>query len=204
MANIKSQKKRILTNAKAQARNKAVRAEVRTRTKAALAAGDAEGDETRAAIARIDRAVTKGVIAATLNMSVEELDAAKEAGQSWEEIAEAQGVAFETVLNAVKASMTAQVNEALAAGEITQEKADKMLERIATMDSLSKGNGRGHHRGDRDGATDTDETGTEETGTEESIDSTESLTRGTTFSASGVSFVATDFVYLPSIASVQN
>ncbi len=62
MANIKSQKKRILTNAKAQERNKAIRAEVRTRTKAALAAGDADGEATRAAIARIDRAVAKGVI----------------------------------------------------------------------------------------------------------------------------------------------
>ena len=62
MANIKSQKKRILTNAKAQERNKMVRAEVRTRTKAAIASGEADSEATRAAIARIDRAVTKGVL----------------------------------------------------------------------------------------------------------------------------------------------
>jgi len=62
MANIKSQKKRILTNAKAAERNKAVRAEVRTRTKAALAEGDVDSDATRAAIARIDRAAAKGVM----------------------------------------------------------------------------------------------------------------------------------------------
>ncbi len=62
MANIKSQKKRILTNAKAADRNKAVRAEVRTRVKSAIADGDPSGDATRAAIARIDRAAAKGVM----------------------------------------------------------------------------------------------------------------------------------------------
>ena len=62
MANIKSQKKRILTNAKAADRNKAIRAEVRTRVKSAIADGDASSDATRAAIARIDRAAAKGVM----------------------------------------------------------------------------------------------------------------------------------------------
>ena len=62
MANIKSQKKRILTNAKAYDRNKAVRAELRTRVKNAVADGDVDGEATRAAIARIDRAAAKGVI----------------------------------------------------------------------------------------------------------------------------------------------
>ncbi len=62
MANIKSQKKRILTNAKAYERNKAVRAEMRTRVKNAVAEGDVDGEATRAAIARIDKAAAKGVI----------------------------------------------------------------------------------------------------------------------------------------------
>ena len=62
MANIKSQKKRNLTNAKAAERNKAVRAEVRTRVKSALAEGDVTSDATRAAIARIDRAAAKGIM----------------------------------------------------------------------------------------------------------------------------------------------
>jgi small subunit ribosomal protein S20 len=62
MANIKSQKKRILTNAKAQERNKMVRAELRTRVKAAVAAGEPDGEATRAAIKRIDSAASKGVI----------------------------------------------------------------------------------------------------------------------------------------------
>jgi small subunit ribosomal protein S20 len=62
MANIKSQKKRILTNAKAYERNKAVRAEMRTRVKTAVAEGDVDGEATREAIARIDKAAAKGVI----------------------------------------------------------------------------------------------------------------------------------------------
>jgi len=62
MANIKSQKKRILTNAKAYESNKAVRAELRTRVKNAVAVGDVDSDATRQAIARIDRAAAKGVI----------------------------------------------------------------------------------------------------------------------------------------------
>jgi small subunit ribosomal protein S20 len=62
MANIKSQKKRILTNAKAYERNRAVRAELRTRVKSAVAEGDVDSEATRDAIARIDRAAAKGVI----------------------------------------------------------------------------------------------------------------------------------------------
>jgi small subunit ribosomal protein S20 len=62
MANIKSQKKRILTNAKAQERNKSVRAEVRTRVKVAVANGEVDSDATRDAISRIDRAAAKGII----------------------------------------------------------------------------------------------------------------------------------------------
>ena len=64
MANIKSQKKRILTNAKRQERNKAVRAEVKTRVKAATAAAgtDDAAEATRIAVKRIDKAAQKGVM----------------------------------------------------------------------------------------------------------------------------------------------
>lgn len=64
MANIKSQKKRILTNAKAAARNKAVKSELKTRTKTAVkSAGTEQGDEAlRLAVKRIDMAAAKGVI----------------------------------------------------------------------------------------------------------------------------------------------
>jgi small subunit ribosomal protein S20 len=67
LANIKSQKKRILTNAKATERNKAVRSAVKTAIKkadVAVAAGDkAAAVEAATAAARaLDKAASKGVI----------------------------------------------------------------------------------------------------------------------------------------------
>ena len=64
MANIKSQKKRILTNAKAAERNKAVKSELKTRSKTAVnAAGTDDGDDAlRLAIKKLDKAASKGVI----------------------------------------------------------------------------------------------------------------------------------------------
>jgi small subunit ribosomal protein S20 len=68
VANIKSQKKRILTNAKAHERNKAVRSELKTRVKVAVRTATAEpGSETsvealRLAVKRLDKAATKGII----------------------------------------------------------------------------------------------------------------------------------------------
>jgi small subunit ribosomal protein S20 len=64
MANIKSQKKRNITNAKRHERNKSVRAELKTRTKNAVSTiGTDDNDEAvRAAIKRIDSAASKGVI----------------------------------------------------------------------------------------------------------------------------------------------
>ena len=64
MANIKSQKKRILTNEKARVANKAVRSELKTRTKAAAAAAgtDAAPEALKTAVKKLDKAATKGVI----------------------------------------------------------------------------------------------------------------------------------------------
>ncbi len=66
MANIKSQIKRNRQNEKRRLRNKAVRSELRTRTKAAetAAAAGAENavDAERQAMKRIDKAASKGVI----------------------------------------------------------------------------------------------------------------------------------------------
>jgi small subunit ribosomal protein S20 len=66
MANIKSQIKRNKQNEKAAARNKAVRSELKTRTKAAataVAAGAEDAEAlTRLAVKRIDMAAAKGVI----------------------------------------------------------------------------------------------------------------------------------------------
>ncbi len=64
MANIKSQKKRILTNAKAAERNKAIKSELKTRAKNAVKSASADdSDETlRLAVKRLDMAAAKGVI----------------------------------------------------------------------------------------------------------------------------------------------
>lgn len=67
MANIKSQKKRIITNEKARLRNRAVRSELKTATRAVHEAVEAKnGAEAYAAALNVcrllDRAVTKGVI----------------------------------------------------------------------------------------------------------------------------------------------
>lgn len=66
MANIASQKKRNRQNEKRRLKNKAVRSEVKTRTKAAqtaVAGGDENANELiRVAQKRIDKAGAKGVI----------------------------------------------------------------------------------------------------------------------------------------------
>ncbi|MXW89145.1 MAG: 30S ribosomal protein S20 [Acidimicrobiaceae bacterium] len=66
MANIKSQIKRNRQNEKRRLRNRAVRSEINTRTKAAIDAAEHD-DETaeeslRQAVKRIDKAAAKGVI----------------------------------------------------------------------------------------------------------------------------------------------
>jgi small subunit ribosomal protein S20 len=64
VANIKSQKKRNLTNAKRAARNKAVKSELKTRVKTATTSigTDANDDDVRLAVKRLDMAAAKGVI----------------------------------------------------------------------------------------------------------------------------------------------
>ncbi len=65
VANIKSQIKRNKQNETRRLRNKAVKSEIKTRTKnalAAAAAGTPDVDATKIAIKRLDKAVTKGVI----------------------------------------------------------------------------------------------------------------------------------------------
>ncbi|MEI7479211.1 MAG: 30S ribosomal protein S20 [Actinomycetes bacterium] len=66
MANIKSQIKRNKQNERARLRNKAVKAEVKTRTKSALTAAERNDDNSvealRLAVKRIDKAAAQGVI----------------------------------------------------------------------------------------------------------------------------------------------
>lgn len=67
MANIKQQKKRILTNEKRRVRNQAVKSELKTfvrKTREAIEAGDADvaSDALKATSRKLDKAVSKGVI----------------------------------------------------------------------------------------------------------------------------------------------
>jgi small subunit ribosomal protein S20 len=64
VANIKSQKKRIKTNAKRAERNKAVRSELKTRVKnASRSVGtDTNIEDVRLAMKRLDMAAAKGII----------------------------------------------------------------------------------------------------------------------------------------------
>ncbi|MGD0440976.1 MAG: 30S ribosomal protein S20 [Acidimicrobiales bacterium] len=66
MANIKSQIKRNLQNERRRVKNKAVRSELKTRTKSALLAAETgaedSADRLREAVKRIDKAAAKGVI----------------------------------------------------------------------------------------------------------------------------------------------
>ena len=67
MANIKSQKKRVLTNEKAHQRNKAVKSALRTaekKVRTAVEAGDADAAKAAAleASTMLDKAASKGVI----------------------------------------------------------------------------------------------------------------------------------------------
>lgn len=64
MANIKSQKKRNLTNAKRAERNKAVRSELKTRVKVAVKAAGTEdsAEALRLAVKRLDMAAAKRII----------------------------------------------------------------------------------------------------------------------------------------------
>ena len=64
MANIKSQIKRNKTNEIARERNRAVKSEIRTRTKTAVSAVGTENEDAalRMAVKRIDMAASKGII----------------------------------------------------------------------------------------------------------------------------------------------
>lgn len=67
MANIKSQKKRILTAEKARVRNRAVRSELKTyvkKVRAAVEAGDKDAAQAAAyaACRKLDKAASKGII----------------------------------------------------------------------------------------------------------------------------------------------
>jgi small subunit ribosomal protein S20 len=64
VANIKSQKKRNITNAKRAERNKAAKSELKTRVKTATTSIGTDGndEDVRLAVKRLDMAAAKGII----------------------------------------------------------------------------------------------------------------------------------------------
>jgi len=107
------------------------------------------------------------VIAAdVLGLEQADLVADLRAGQTIAEVAEAQGVALDTLVDAVMVERSAWLNQAVAAGRLTQAQADA---RLATMratvlagltaphtpNALGPGNGTGFVDADGDGVCDT-------------------------------------------------
>src|SRR5688572_18091539 len=79
----------------------------------------------------------QAALAEALGMTVEELEAAKEAGQSPRDLAEEKGIDLETLRETMEATRLQAIEDALAQGLITQEQADW----------LSTHNPRGHRGG---------------------------------------------------------
>lgn len=96
-----------------------------------------------------DREAMHATIAEALGMTVAELEAAHADGQRLPEIAEAQGVTLEAVKTAVEAARTAAIEDALAAGTITQEQADLLLSHEWQPGGCGHPGGRGHRGGPR-------------------------------------------------------
>jgi hypothetical protein len=73
-----------------------------------------------------------GTAADALDMQTAELVAQLHAGKSLTEIAQAQGVDYATVSTAVVDAARADLDKAVDAGRITQDRADQMLDRLQT------------------------------------------------------------------------
>ncbi|MCB0000256.1 MAG: hypothetical protein KDE56_31040 [Anaerolineales bacterium] len=87
-----------------------------------------------------DRDEMEAVVAGALGITVDELNAAKEAGTHLPDLAEELGVDMQTVHDAVQAYQETAVADAVASGLITQEQADQILSHTGHF-------GPGGHRG---------------------------------------------------------
>ena len=104
-----------------------------------------------------------GVVTDMLGLSVEEIQAAFQSGQTLAELAEAQGVSVDELVDALVAQATETVNEKLAAGDITADRAESILDgleenvedRVNAERPVHEGD-RGGRRGQRGGGIGTD------------------------------------------------
>ena len=97
------------------------------------------------------RTETHEAVAEALGLSVEELETAKAEGKTMADLAEAQGVDLETVHQAAQSVLLAAIDQAVADGDLTQEQADQLKERIENHQPGQgfggPGGGRGGHHG---------------------------------------------------------
>ena len=90
-------------------------------------------------------------IADALGVTADELRTALQGGQTIAEVAAAEGVDLQTVVDAVVAELEARLTERVEAGDITQERADEMIARASERlpDALESDGpafgGRGRH-----------------------------------------------------------
>jgi hypothetical protein len=99
------------------------------------------------------------IAAGVLGLTTDELRAELEAGSTLADVATAEGVAVQSVIDAIVADITTHVNERVANGDFTQAEADAKLAEIETVVSDMVNNGRPDrdgHRGPGDNAADAD------------------------------------------------
>lgn len=77
----------------------------------------------------LDREAKSRIVADMIDVDVSELEAARENGESWKDVAEANGVDPETIVAALHDAEIAAINEAVANGDLTQEQADEIIAR---------------------------------------------------------------------------
>jgi len=80
--------------------------------------------------------------ATALGITIEELRAAIEQGQTIAQVAAASGIDVQTVIDAMVAEHAARLDESVAAGELTQEEADQKLSDATTRITDEVNNGR--------------------------------------------------------------
>ena len=112
-------------------------------------ANDAQ-DEGKAFHTRMGKAGHFGLISEVLGLTPEEIKSQLQDGKTMADIAAAQGFTEEELKDAMLAAMTEQLQQKVAEGIITQEQADRILERMQERaeDGMRFGPRIGHPRFD--------------------------------------------------------
>lgn len=125
------------------------------------------------------KAERKEAIAGILGITVEELEAGREDGQTLAELAEANGVDRDTLVSSMVELAEARIDEAVADGKIDEEKAaelrEGLAEKVESKIDRVKGEGRGDSdRGNRgEGRSRSDRSTNDDSNTEDDADAEE-------------------------------